>query len=81
VATNVFQLYRERPSHPQTQVCATCEVRRSALFGALDESALDRIHEHIADIEIQPDEKIYRRADRVHDPLRHRQVRASHRSG
>lgn len=31
----VIPLYRQDASHPQAQVCAQCEVRRSALFGAV----------------------------------------------
>lgn len=45
--------------NPQAQVCADCGVRRFALFGALDVSALDRIHVHIADIRLQPGQLIY----------------------
>ena len=62
--TNVVPIYRMDVQHPQAQVCALCEVRRSALFGALDEAALDRIHEHIASVEIVGDEQIYRRGDK-----------------
>ena len=30
--------------NPQARICGRCEVRRSALFGALDASSLERIH-------------------------------------
>ncbi len=43
----------------QAQVCAECSVRRFALFGTLDEQALDRIHVHIADIRLQPGQALY----------------------
>ncbi len=38
---------QDATSHPQARVCAACEVRRSALFGALDLASLERIHAHI----------------------------------
>jgi CRP-like cAMP-binding protein len=48
----VIPLYRADSRHPQASVCAACGVRAFALFGALDEAGLDRIHTHIADIEL-----------------------------
>lgn len=45
--------------NPQAKVCADCGVRKSALFGALDHAALDRIHVHIADIRLQPGQSLY----------------------
>jgi CRP/FNR family transcriptional regulator len=40
-------------------VCAECQVRRFALFGTLDVEALDRIHVQIADVRLQPGERLY----------------------
>jgi CRP/FNR family transcriptional regulator len=59
----VVPLYRQDAGHPQAAVCAACEVRRSALFGALDEAALDRVHTHIAAPEFAPDQRLYARGD------------------
>ncbi len=47
------------PYNPQTQVCASCSVRQFALFGALDEAALQRLHYHIADIRLEAGQTIY----------------------
>jgi CRP/FNR family transcriptional regulator, anaerobic regulatory protein len=52
-------IYLQDTSHPQAQVCASCEVRRSALFGALDEASLDQIHAHIAAPHVDRDEALY----------------------
>lgn len=51
-------IYRQDARHPQAAACAACEVRRSALFGALDEAGLDRIHTHIASLSVEPDATI-----------------------
>lgn len=57
----IIPLYRQDARHPQAQACAACEVRSQALFGALDDAGLDRIHTHIASLEAAPDERIYGR--------------------
>lgn len=54
-------LYRQGERHPQAAACAACEVRRSALFGALDEAGLDRIHTHIASLTLDADTTVYDR--------------------
>jgi CRP-like cAMP-binding protein len=57
---NVVRLYRlDEVIHPQAMACRACEVRRTALFGALDERALDDIHESIANLELAPDDRLY----------------------
>lgn len=56
---NVLPLYRRDPAHPQSAVCQACGVRQFALFGALDEAALDRIHQHIADLRIEPGQRVF----------------------
>lgn len=48
-------------SHPQAQVCSACEVRRSALFGALDAASLERIHDDIATPDLAADQRVYAR--------------------
>lgn len=58
---NAIPLYRQGPRHPQAQACATCEVRSSALFGALDEAGLDGIHTHVARLSLEPDQSVYGR--------------------
>jgi CRP/FNR family transcriptional regulator, anaerobic regulatory protein len=55
----VVPIYRAGASHPQAAVCAACEVRGTALFGALDVEGLDRIHTHIAGLEFAADETLY----------------------
>jgi CRP-like cAMP-binding protein len=56
---SVIPIYRRDPSHPQAQVCQACGVRQFALFGALDDAALDRIHQHIADLHFKPGQAIF----------------------
>lgn len=46
-------------SHPQARACASCAVRKDALFGALDAQGLERIHAHIASPSLQADERIF----------------------
>lgn len=50
--------------NPQALVCSQCHVRRFALFGTLDNEALDRIHVHIADVHLQPGQPLYNAQDR-----------------
>ena len=47
--------------HPQARACAVCEVRRTALFGALDAASLEQIHTHIAAPVLGPEEPLYAR--------------------
>ncbi len=47
------------PYNPQTQVCTSCSVRQFALFGSLDEAALQRLHYHIADIHLEGGQTLY----------------------
>lgn len=47
------------PYHPQAQVCLACGVRQFALFGVLDEEALQSIHLRIADLTLQPGDHLY----------------------
>jgi CRP/FNR family transcriptional regulator len=54
-------IYRQGDRHPQARACAACEVRGQALFGALDELGLDRIHTHIASLTLEPDAGVYDR--------------------
>jgi CRP/FNR family transcriptional regulator len=61
--SQVIPLYRQDDSHPQARVCAACEVRRSALFGALDAAGLDQIHSHIASLSLAPGDTIYQRGE------------------
>ncbi len=64
--TRTLPVYLQDASHPQAQVCAACEVRRNALFGALDDASLARIHEHIAAPEYEADTRIYSRDEPGH---------------
>lgn len=54
-------IYRDDGAHPQAQACAACEVRSKALFGALDNAGLDRIHTQIATLALKPDDTVYDR--------------------
>lgn len=45
--------------NPQSRVCMDCGVRRHALFGVLDVPSLDRIHYHIADLTLEPGQRLY----------------------
>ena len=47
------------PINPQARACLECHVRRHALFGVLDALALDRIHYRIADVQIEPGQRLY----------------------
>lgn len=51
------------PYNPQAQVCASCSVRQFALFGALDDEALARIHHRIADLTLEPGQTLYAAQD------------------
>ena len=59
----IVPLYRLDSRHPQSQVCAACEVRSSALFGVLDDAGLDHIHTHIASLELPADKPVYGRGN------------------
>jgi CRP/FNR family transcriptional regulator, anaerobic regulatory protein len=61
--TTTLPLYLQDTSHPQAGVCAACEVRRSALFGVLDERSLAQIHATIAAPQIGPDERLFGRGE------------------
>lgn len=56
-------LYLHDDSHPQARTCALCEVRRGALFGALDAAGLEHIHAHIAAPRVAPDGGIFARGE------------------
>lgn len=56
-------IYRQSTRHPQAQACAACEIRSMALFGVLDEAGLDRIHTHIASLDLDADTAVYGRGD------------------
>jgi len=45
--------------HPQALACQACGVRRQALFGVLDEPALANIHQHIADLTLEPGQPLF----------------------
>lgn len=49
---SIVPLYRQDSRHPQAQACSSCAVRSHALFGVLDEDDLDRIHTHIAHVDL-----------------------------
>ncbi|MCK6427057.1 MAG: Crp/Fnr family transcriptional regulator [Burkholderiaceae bacterium] len=51
------------PYNPQTHVCMECSIRQFALFGALDEAGLERIHHHIADLRFEPGQVLYAAED------------------
>ena len=55
--------YLQAPPHPQADVCARCEVRSGALFGALDASAVVRIHADIDDPSLPAETRIYARGE------------------
>ena len=67
--TQTLPLYLQDHSHPQAheqaRTCARCEVRASALFGALDEEGLHRIHAHIESPQVAPDQSIYSRGEQA----------------
>jgi len=50
--------------NPQARACMSCGVRRFALFGVLDDEALQHIHHHIADIALEPGQRLYTANDR-----------------
>ena len=60
---SVIPIFRNDSRHPQATVCMDCEVRSNALFGALDEEGLERIHAHIAGPQLAADERVYGRGD------------------
>ncbi|MEJ6002246.1 Crp/Fnr family transcriptional regulator [Paucibacter soli] len=54
-----FSLHRQGRTHPQALACASCELRRLALFGTLTEQALDCIHVHIAAQRLEAGQTLY----------------------
>ncbi|GAP33881.1 Crp/Fnr family transcriptional regulator [Piscinibacter sakaiensis] len=56
-------LYLVDAAHPQARVCAGCEVRSGALFGALDPAGLERIHAHIAAPALAAGARLYGRGE------------------
>ncbi|MFM2067012.1 MAG: hypothetical protein RLZZ584_1921 [Pseudomonadota bacterium] len=57
---NAIPVYLRVDAHPQAQACAACEVRRTALFGALDARTLEQIHERIVEVDLEPEGMLYR---------------------
>ncbi|MDP1900629.1 MAG: Crp/Fnr family transcriptional regulator [Rubrivivax sp.] len=55
----VTPIYRQKARHAQVQVCVACEVRCSALFGALDAQGLERIKADIDNLELTANTRIY----------------------
>lgn len=47
----------------QARICAACDVRRSALFGALGAAGLARIHDRIASPSLAADARLYARGE------------------
>ncbi len=58
---SAIPIYRLDDRHPQAKACADCEVRSSALFGALDDAALDQIHTAIETLTLAQDTTVYDR--------------------
>lgn len=50
----------------QGRVCASCEAREVALFGALDADAVARLHAQIPAPTVRPDESVYTRGETGH---------------
>ena len=61
--SNVIPIFRGDAMHPQAQACLACDVRGSALFGALDKEALDHIHSFIEARDLAPDQAVFGRGD------------------
>ncbi|MEY8876551.1 MAG: Crp/Fnr family transcriptional regulator [Leptothrix sp. (in: b-proteobacteria)] len=57
----MIPIYRGGSRHPQADVCVACAVRGQALFGALDDAALDRIHTRIESLDLAADAVLYPR--------------------
>lgn len=57
----VVPLFRQTLRHPQADVCTACDVRGSALFGAMDVESLGHIQTHIPGIELAADSSIFSR--------------------
>lgn len=55
--------YLQSGEHPQARVCAGCDVRSGALFGALDANAIVRIHDDIDDPTLPAETRIYARGE------------------
>ena len=59
LAADADRVIPVNPINPQARACLECHVRRHALFGVLDALALDRIHYRIADVQIEPGQRLY----------------------
>lgn len=49
----------QSPWNLQAQACLACGVRRFSLFGVLEVAELAAIHHHIADIQLEPGQRLY----------------------
>lgn len=49
----------QSPYDPQALVCSECSIRQFALFGALTEAGLERIHYHIASLHLEPGQRLF----------------------
>lgn len=49
---NNIPLYRMDPGNPQARACLSCSMRGVALFGVLDEPALEEVHSHITYVDL-----------------------------
>jgi CRP-like cAMP-binding protein len=56
-------IHLEPAAHPQAAACASCTVRHLALFGALGDAGLERIHTLIAAPRIDAERRVYGRGD------------------
>lgn len=57
---SMFPYYRLQPDDPQGKACTTCGMRDMALFGALEEHDLDRLHLQINDVELPAGAALYK---------------------
>lgn len=56
-------IHLQPAAHPQAEACASCTVRHLALFGALGDEGLERIHTLIASPRFDAERRIFGRGD------------------
>jgi CRP-like cAMP-binding protein len=66
---SVIPLHQAHELHPQAIACGNCEIRKLAIFRALDHHALDGIHTSIATQSFAADDVIHQAGELAHSVI------------
>lgn len=53
---NVIPLHRRPANDPQARACLSCSMRSTALFGVLEDSDLEDVHQHVTQMQMDTDQ-------------------------